>query len=463
MNASAYMLASHIGASIKGRNFAPGSSPLAAGCSPGPQAYTPQEEAASVKPRAARTAFGSARRAQQEKLYLGCEQLNKAAGTSAIGPGPAAYRSQEGNVFISKQHAAADPGRLVAAAIPGPRYDVAGKLQLLSTHKSDGSAGFGSKSTAKLYLSPEHVKSDPTLSCSPGPSTAGSSLPGCMASPLGRAATAPRFGSPPRSPRTRGPFISKQHEADLAGLDSPGPACYDAAGAAAALAGSVLGDRRTAHFGSGEREVAAKVKRSFAPGPGAYAGELTKLSTHASSPAFSLGASLPGSSMLGPATAAHQAPGVGAYSIALADGQCLPHSGAITIKGKLQQGGIAAKNCSPGPAAYARRDGDSSPASCGIHRDSPGPAAYQVDERLTVRYGGSCKLNSRAAPERLYISKLHAESQAGIDSPGPAAYGDTSDAQHSSTSRNPSPSKRPPTSGFSFGCGGRPEIAKIRF
>lgn len=59
-------------------------------------------------------------------------------------------RSQEGNVFISKQHAAADPGRLVAAAIPGPRYDVAGKLQLLSTHKSDGSAGFGSKSTAKV-------------------------------------------------------------------------------------------------------------------------------------------------------------------------------------------------------------------------------------------------------------------------------------------------------------------------
>lgn len=27
-----------------------------------------------------------------------------------------------------------------------------------------------------------------------------------------------------------------------------------------------------------------------------------------------------------------------------------------------------------------------------------------------MRYGGSCKLNSRAAPERLYISKLHAES-----------------------------------------------------
>jgi hypothetical protein len=53
----------------------------------------------------------------------------------------------------------------------------------------------------------------------------------------------------------------------------------------------------------------------------------TKLSTHASSPAFSLGGSLPGSSMLGPATAAHQAPGVGAYSIALADSQCLPHTG----------------------------------------------------------------------------------------------------------------------------------------
>jgi hypothetical protein len=65
MNASAYVLASHIGASIKGRNFAPGSDPMAGGCSPGPQAYAPQEEAASVKPRAARTAFGCARRAQQ--------------------------------------------------------------------------------------------------------------------------------------------------------------------------------------------------------------------------------------------------------------------------------------------------------------------------------------------------------------------------------------------------------------
>jgi hypothetical protein len=66
----------------------------------------------------------------------------------------------------------------------------------------------------------------------------------------------------------------RQHEADHAGLDSPGPACYDTAAAAAAVAGSVLGDRRVAHFGSGEREVSQKVKRSFAPGPGAYTGEL---------------------------------------------------------------------------------------------------------------------------------------------------------------------------------------------
>jgi hypothetical protein len=61
-------------------------------------------------------------------------------------------RSQAGNVFISKQHAAADPGRLVAGAIPGPAYDVSGKLQLLSTHRSDGRAGFGTKSTAKVRL-----------------------------------------------------------------------------------------------------------------------------------------------------------------------------------------------------------------------------------------------------------------------------------------------------------------------
>jgi hypothetical protein len=66
----------------------------------------------------------------------------------------------------------------------------------------------------------------------------------------------------------------RQHEADHAELDYPGPACYDAAAAAAAVAGSVLGDRRTAHFGSGQREVAAKIKRTFAPGPGEYAGEL---------------------------------------------------------------------------------------------------------------------------------------------------------------------------------------------
>jgi hypothetical protein len=59
-------------------------------------------------------------------------------------------RSQEGAVFISRQHAAADPGRLVAASVPGPAYDVTGKLQLLSTHKSDGRAGFGAKSTAKV-------------------------------------------------------------------------------------------------------------------------------------------------------------------------------------------------------------------------------------------------------------------------------------------------------------------------
>jgi hypothetical protein len=161
------------------------------------------------------------------------------------------------------------------------------------------------------------------------------------------------------------------------------------------------------------------------------------------------------------------------------------------------------------------------PCSSGIHRDSPGPAAYAVNEGLTVRYGGSCKLTSRAVPERLYISKLHAESQvgccwavylrsllhcarrymcaaaalvlryniafdvciaqpnlklccrlllllamqAGLDSPGPAAYGDSSSSgtQKKSSSSNRSPSKRPPTSGFSFGCGGRPEIAKIEF
>jgi hypothetical protein len=60
-------------------------------------------------------------------------------------------------VFISRQHAAADPGRLVAASIPGPAYDVAGKLQLLSTHKSDGRAGFGAKSTAKVGQAVWHV------------------------------------------------------------------------------------------------------------------------------------------------------------------------------------------------------------------------------------------------------------------------------------------------------------------
>jgi hypothetical protein len=147
-----------------------------------------------------------------------------------------------------------------------------------------------------------------------------------------------------------------------------------------------------------------------------------------------------------------------------------------SIKGKLQQGGIAAPHCSPGPAAYSLHDGIGAEAdevwqqrwgstsrrsnrqqgsnsaeqaarqqqkqqgqqrqgeqhrsmsrsmnysrtvdaasprssSSGINRDSPGPAAYQVNEGLTVRYGGSCKLNSRASPERIFISKLHAESQ----------------------------------------------------
>jgi hypothetical protein len=36
--------------------------------------------------------------------------------------------------------------------MPGPAYDVAGKLQLLSTHRSDGSTGFGTRSTAKVSL-----------------------------------------------------------------------------------------------------------------------------------------------------------------------------------------------------------------------------------------------------------------------------------------------------------------------
>jgi hypothetical protein len=71
-------------------------------------------------------------------------------------------------VFISRQHAAADPGRLGAASIPGPAYDVAGKLQLLSTQKSDGRAGFGTKSTAKVgpTLPADSVHGLYTLFCS---------------------------------------------------------------------------------------------------------------------------------------------------------------------------------------------------------------------------------------------------------------------------------------------------------
>lgn len=54
-------------------------------------------------------------------------------------------------MFISKQHAAADPGKLVAASIPGAAYDVDGKLHLLSTHARDGSTGFGSEKKAESF------------------------------------------------------------------------------------------------------------------------------------------------------------------------------------------------------------------------------------------------------------------------------------------------------------------------
>lgn len=60
-------------------------------------------------------------------------------------------RSKEGNVFISNQHAQVDPGEAVAACIPGPAYYVDGKLQLLSTHMSDGTAGFGKKKKAAAF------------------------------------------------------------------------------------------------------------------------------------------------------------------------------------------------------------------------------------------------------------------------------------------------------------------------
>lgn len=60
----------------------------------------------------------------------------------------------------------------------------------------------------------------------------------------------------------------RQHEASRAGQDSPGPAAYDAA--AAALAGTVLGDRRTACFGRGTGREAGDSIESSAPGPGAY-------------------------------------------------------------------------------------------------------------------------------------------------------------------------------------------------
>lgn len=60
----------------------------------------------------------------------------------------------------------------------------------------------------------------------------------------------------------------RQFELQHAGQDSPGPACYDSV--AAALAGSVLGDRRTAHFGTGSRGTAAAAIVVVAPGPGAY-------------------------------------------------------------------------------------------------------------------------------------------------------------------------------------------------
>lgn len=60
---------------------------------------------------------------------------------------------------------------------------------------------------------------------------------------------------------------------------------------------------------------------------------------------------------------------------------CFP--GAITIKGKLQQGGIAAQNCSPGPAAYARRDG----------------VGAEADEAWQQRWGSSRRSNRQRSSD----------------------------------------------------------------
>eukprot|EP00877_Chromochloris_zofingiensis_P000945 jgi/Chrzof1/10851/Cz05g14150.t1 len=165
------------GFSISGRNFPPES----AVSSPGPQAYSPRVTACLTAPGS--MVFGSGSREQCAKVYVSPE-YSKVEHLGHDAPGPGTYRSEAGHMFISKQHMTVDPGPTAANTPSGADYCVAGKADLLSSVKKAAAFSFGSEKKglefkAKQYLSPEHIKCDPSLSDSPGPVY---NLPGSISS-----------------------------------------------------------------------------------------------------------------------------------------------------------------------------------------------------------------------------------------------------------------------------------------
>ena len=87
-NPSAYVLASNVTTSIKGRNFPPDPGDFHLG--PGPQAYCPNLAASSAVVSKGTMVFGSGTRSQQEKVYISAAYSNDAKGKDS--PGPGLYR-----------------------------------------------------------------------------------------------------------------------------------------------------------------------------------------------------------------------------------------------------------------------------------------------------------------------------------------------------------------------------------
>ncbi|KAF5828291.1 hypothetical protein DUNSADRAFT_17853 [Dunaliella salina] len=381
-------------------------------------------------------------------------------------------RSDAANIFISKQHAESElPAQTQKEySVVGPKYDTSNYGVL---KKASPSIKFGTTTRDSLDSQwQQQLKVNPESTTAIQTPAANYSYEDCSTiSKIGtKFGTGPRsygWDSDPNSPnkglgKGPGPYIGRLHEHSQLGTQSPGPCAYGSVvdSPRSKAVGGWIGDSPKYSFGTAPQTQ--PLKPSLGPGPGAYSPHDEPLSQVHAAPAYNMGANLRTDFT---AFRDKEVPGPGAYEVgaALTEGH-KSRSPAYSLGRNDNRPLDSRGQDTPGPGAYnysddqpASREGSPSRvkgytfggrerrvnpmSTVGVRCHgplaaqetlglaSPGPGLYNVrdaQDKLSpkrrlpdVRFGQA----SKAVGPKIYISKLHAETEGcGMDSPGPGVY-----------------------------------------